>query len=414
LLLLLSALLPAGWARAEPPLVNCPDATLAPCLPGPKSVVVIGSPTLEPLFEQIGQALAAPEAGALDVYYIRNIGTCQGGQWVLDESNFYARADHIATGVSMGTTCCEFNFLRKADLWVSEMSGAECFDGKLPTGLRDFSGPIGAYNVVVPLESAQYAITVEEAYFVFGFGSAGYKGMTVAPWIDENQVAIPGFESGAQAIWARFLRLPRPAMVGTTPGLGIKGSPTRADERVIPFLLAPEHQSAAGIGLSSTLIYDASPDRRNVRPLAVQAWNQKRAFYADSTSRAFDKRNVREGRYPFWAPIHMIAKADITGRVLNDKVEFIVNYLQGKTDPPGVDMAAATVKAHLVPTCAMKVQRAPDKPETGDLMPYAPPPGTGCGCMMDELIARGSSGCTACSKDADCAGGKSCSHGYCE
>jgi hypothetical protein len=62
----------------------------------------------------------------------------------------------------------------------------------------------------------------------------------------------------------------------------------------------------------------------------------------------------------------------------------------------------------------MKVQRAEDKPDTGDLMPYLPAPGTACGCMMDELISRGSSHCTPCASDKECSGGKTCSHGYCE
>jgi hypothetical protein len=410
------ALVPAGLALAQPPLANCGNtAEMDVCRPGPKSVVVIGSPALEPLFDKLGTALAAPAAGGLDVYYVRHIGACQGAQWVQSGASFQAVADHITTdALSRKTSCCDFNFVGKADLWVSEMAGAECFDGKLPAEFRDFSGPILAYDVVVPFESPQFAITAEEAYFVFGFGSGGYKGQAVAPWTDDKHFAVPGPEYGIQAIWAKFLRLPPPAKVGTTPGVRIKGVPTGADERVIPYIALPEERQPGSIGLTSTQIYETSLNRRDVRPLAVQAWNQKRAFYPDSTSRAFDKRNVRDGRYPFWAPIHMIAKADITGRVLNDKVEFIIGYLQGKKDLAGVDIVAATVGAHLVPTCAMKVTRPPEKPETGDLMPYAPSPGTACGCMMDELVSRGSSGCTACSKDEDCTGGKSCGHGYCE
>ena len=41
------------------------------------------------------------------------------------------------------------------------------------------------------------------------------------------------------------------------------------------------------------------------------------------------------------------------------------------------------IGAHVVPSCAMKVQRST---EMGDLSPYTPAAGTACGCYFDEKI----------------------------
>ena len=417
--LLLAALIgiPAGAARAQT-LFNCPSE-LSFCAPGVKSVVVTGSPALELFFTKIAKPFY--DATGVDIYYVRRAGACEGGQQVLTATlPLLAVANHITTDPRMTSECCTFNLGGKADLWVSESQGADCYGGKLPAELRDFQGPIMAYTVVAPLESLQSAITLEEAYFVFGFGSAGYKKQTVAPWTDQNHFGLPGAEFPVQTNWAKFLHLP-PASMGAPPGQTMRGFQTGSQERVISFLI--NDHSPGGIGLMSAQAYDgfiridagdAGVDKTMIKSLAVQALKQKRAFYADSTSMAHDKRNVRDGRYPFWAPVHMIARADITGRVLNDKIEALIGYAMGNKDLPGVDVAAATVTSRLIPTCAMKVKRAPENPETGDLMPNKLGPGEACGCMMDELISRGSSRCTTCKDDSECSGGKTCGHGYCE
>ena len=38
--------------------------------------------------------------------------------------------------------------------------------------------------------------------------------------------------------------------------------------------------------------------------LAFQANGQTKAYYADSTSGARDRQNVRDGHYPIWGPVH--------------------------------------------------------------------------------------------------------------
>ena len=51
-----------------------------------------------------------------------------------------------------------------------------------PTDVMDALGPVQSFVFAVPRASSQTAITAEEAYFVFGFGSSGQ----VAPWLDNS------------------------------------------------------------------------------------------------------------------------------------------------------------------------------------------------------------------------------------
>jgi hypothetical protein len=416
-------LLWAGAARAQPPIPECQPDVSVECLITPQSVVVAGSAALEPLLIKLSAALK--KENGTEIFYLRGVGQCQAAQAVASGGATFTgiMADYLADAKAYGalstspTGCCLLPFFRdtKVHLWVGDSAGEDCFDGKLPADQRDFLGPNVAYSIVAPASSPDVAITAEEAYFVFGFGSAGYKSQTVKPWSDQMRFAVPGIESGAQALWAKFLRLPAVTRPDRTPranmGEAIKGRSTSGAEKVVS--VASDAKSV-DIGLTSSQAMDGSLVRPLVKPLAVQAYKQKRAFYPDSTSRAFDKRNVRDGRYPFWAPIHLVTKADATGRVLSDRVDYIIQYIQGTTPLPGVNMTDAVVKSGLVPTCAMKVQRAKDKPDTGELMPYLPPPGTACGCYMDELVSRGSSGCDPCGDSKPCSGGRTCSNGFCE
>jgi hypothetical protein len=416
--LVAALLLVTGPALAQAPLEPC-EGAMAECTFGPQAVIVTGSPALEPLFKNMSAALK--KANGTDVYYVRGIGQCQAAQQVMEGADLSGQvADFLGDIKVYSGRCCSVPFFQnvKADMWVADSAVEDCFDGKSPPEYRDFPGPIVAYSIVAPWNSSQWAITAEEAYFVFGFGSAGYKNQTVPPWADQSHFVVPGASFGAQALWAKFLRLPALPHLDRKPQVNpadpIKGRATDGAEKVIPTLIDPLLSGDGAIGLTSAQALDGAADRGHVKPLAVQAWKQRRAFYADSTSRSFDKRNVREGRYPFWAPTHMVARADVTGRVLNARVEAIINDVQGRTELEGLNIIDATVAARLVPGCAMKVQRAKEKPDTGDLMPYRPAPGTACGCYMDELLSRGSSGCAACNEASPCAGGKTCSHAFCE
>ena len=67
------------------------------------------------------------------------------------------------------------------------------------------------------------------------------------------------------------------------------------------------HQDQA-IGFLAADSYDAN--RTMLNALAFQAFGQSKAYYADSTADAFDKRNVRDGHYVVWGPEHFFVAVD--------------------------------------------------------------------------------------------------------
>ena len=63
----------------------------------------------------------------------------------------------------------------------------------------------------------------------------------------------------------------------------------------------------ATIGILGNDYYDAGMNRASVKSLAFRAFKQHFAYWPDSTATSFDRRNVREGRYPIWGYVHMLA-----------------------------------------------------------------------------------------------------------
>ena len=66
------------------------------------------------------------------------------------------------------------------------------------------NGGTQAYVLAVPEASTQTAITFEEAYFVFGFGTAGM----VTPWVDEAQMYIRALTTSTLLAWAANITAP--------------------------------------------------------------------------------------------------------------------------------------------------------------------------------------------------------------
>lgn len=404
----LAVLLAGATAQAQPPHEACP-AVQKDCAMDPNYLLVTGSPALVQFFKRIGPQLK--KADGTEVYYVRNVGQCQGAQQVAQGQDLGPRVlDFLgltddAIKKYGGDRCCKVPSGLKAHLSISDYATADCFEGALPDTLREYAGPIVPYAMVVPRAGPQLAITMEEAYFALGFGNDGYQGHKIWPWTDQSRFAVPGLSFGPHVVWSKFLRIENPQRL---KGLRVSGA-----ERVIPTLVDPKFTAEGAIGLTTTQAYDTSPDRAKVRTLAIQGWRQKHAFYPDSTPTSFDKRNVRDGHYPWWAPLSLVTRVE-NGKPANARAEAAISYVQLKGKLEGVNLVDALVAGGLVPTCAMKVERAADQGVTGDLRPYAPAPGTACGCAMEEAIYPGGSGCASCDDKKPCTGGKTCSHGYCE
>lgn len=82
------------------------------------------------------------------------------------------------------------------------------------------------------------------------------------------------------------------------------------------------------------------------------------------------------------------------------------------TPTPNFNVAKIiTQSAHLVPLCAMKVQRTA---EGGDFKAYTP--AASCGCYFESLLSSTTpAGCTSCASDPNaCSSGTTCRSGWCE
>jgi ABC-type phosphate transport system substrate-binding protein len=395
--LLASALATGGMAYAQ----------AQDCVLPANALIVTGSTALEPFIKKIDPQLHA--AGDISIYYVTGVGSCAGATQYIGDTNGpqdlggkTVNHDYNSDGTPM---TCTLPTGTHADLAVGDVFVESCLGGQKPAGYGDFLGPAAAFTLVVPKMSTQTAIALEHAYFIFGFGTAGYMGQQVGPWKDEKSFAIRNEGSGTQTLWAKYIHLPS--------AKAMKGIDSGSTGNVAKALMAANTSPAAAepvIGIIAADAYDTN--RANLKALAIQAYKQKHAYYPDSTANSFDKRNVRDGHYNIWGPSHIVAKVDGTGKAVNPRVQSFIDIIQMKKTLANVKLLDVFISAHVVPTCAMKVQRLTDD---GDLMPYTPPAGTACGCYMDETLTPGASGCLSCNASMPCASGKTCSvGGFCE
>jgi hypothetical protein len=254
-----------------------------------------------------------------------------------------------------------------------------------------FFGPIGGYGFAIPKASSQVAMTAEEGFFVFGYGTAG----KITPWNDENYMFARTSTKSTALTLGSVIHVP----AGKLKGLLYDQSSQVLDS------VATSTDPEKTIGLLGTEIYDANRDKVNL--LAFRAFEQKYAYFPDSTATSFDKKNLRDGHYIPWAPTVYIAPTDGSGDATGNAKTFI-DLVLGNTKYTDVDGLAASIKVGLIPSCAMQVNRPADG---ADLALYSP--AQPCGCYFESAVPNGSTKCTACSDDGPCGGGK-CRDGYCE
>ena len=90
------------------------------------------------------------------------------------------------------------------DIANSALFNSACTSDPPPATVHLTQGPAQAYVLAVPTASSQTAITLEEAYLVFGFGMAGM----IAPWTDEAQLFIRTVTKSTLLAWAANLGVP--------------------------------------------------------------------------------------------------------------------------------------------------------------------------------------------------------------
>ncbi|MEP7122463.1 MAG: hypothetical protein ABJE95_16195 [Byssovorax sp.] len=380
-LLAIAALTAAGSALADPDCNSLPGSTY-----------ITGSSAVKPFMAGLGKALS----GTTTLIY-KSQGSCVGVDAVLSSTKITGTASYWdVTGTEK--TCNLDPAGVVVDVGVSDVFATSCPGvAALPAGVGDFFGPNQVMELVVPTASSQASISAEAAYFVFGFGKAGM----VTPWSDEAQMFVRSPTSGTQQMIARAINVPADKWKGMS--LAKSGDVLTA----VASSVSPE----AAIGILAADVADANRDK--VKTLAFEAFKQKTCgYWPDSTATSFDKRNVRDGHYPIFGPLHFFASVGANNVPTKPDAANLIGYFTGKVPvPTGVSLLDLEIAAHTVPACAMKVQRTT---ELGDVSAFTP--AQPCGCYFEsKLNGSPAMGCTACAMDAECGGSAThCRYGYCE
>lgn len=329
-----------------------------------------------------------------------------------------------------------------ADVGLSDVYASSCLPAiSLGSSFGDFQGAVQAFEIVVPWQSSEFAISAEAAYVVFGFAGQQYQ---VMPWTDPSAIWVRGPTSAAQLMVADAIGLTASKWLSTVPpdaGAAQALSTNSAMASEIADANSSKPNTTIGILASSVTDPAKAPPGLNdagatggIKPLAFQAQNQECSYYADSDLSHYDKINVRQGRYAIWGPMHYITAVDGSGdpvanaQASSDAVPStsaaVQTFIQVVTHKDLTDATTPTLQtvikaettAGFVPDCAMQVRRTS---ELGPEASYAP--ATECGCYFESLAGDGatlSPNCTTtCKTDADCGDGGAyphCNFGYCE
>jgi hypothetical protein len=378
---------------------------------------VTGSTAAKPFLQQIAQQLALQK---VFVVYT-SVGSCTGVDAIVHgtlmrtgAAPLPASATYWDSSSSTGKACDLAAAGVNADLGISDVFAPSCPGFELANlealKIRDAHGPIQTMTFAVPSNSKHRQISQQAAYMVFGFGK---DGQVLDPtgqyqiWSDESALLQRSAASGTQAMLA--------AAIGVPSGLW-KGKLNKGSDDVASGLQAATATQAAAdatLGILGADYIDSRNLRAQIRMLAYQDSHQTCAVTPDSSDTAKDKRNVRDGHYPIWGPLHLLYNVDAKGDPQNAAIRQllidVVGYLSGaKALPNGVTLIDVYAQSGLVPECAMRVARTADG---GAITPSRPE--NPCACLFEQK-ATGATDCTPCKVQGDCAAGETCSQGYCE
>jgi hypothetical protein len=391
----------ASIAHADPPLCSS--------LAGPPLVYIENGDTQEALVKRLGYRLANSTDPVRLVY--KNEPTCTlaldmyvPNQMINDVRPIRyiptAAEDPTFTALSVPPVCTADTPGTDISLGIGAtfLSGctAQLTGHPKPADLFETTGPVEPYGFIVPQGSSQIAITAQEGYFAFGFTQA--TGMAM-PWIDQSQRFVRSATASTALATSAAIGLLASQFKGTITANNLSSE-------VLNFVATSATPEAA-IGIMGGDISDGN--RNLVKILAFKAFNQRYAYFPDSSSTSFDKRNVRDGHYLPWAPTPYLTRVDVTtNKAVDPNVQRIIDLVLGvrfDTDVNGVDQVIAS---GLIPQCAMGVTRSFDG---ADLSLYPPP--ESCACYFEAHAPGGSTTCKLC-PSGTCASGGVCRRGFCE
>jgi ABC-type phosphate transport system substrate-binding protein len=386
-----SLLFIAGLALATPALA----ADLGPCASQPNRIYVTGSTAIQPFIAKLSGPMKT--AGYTIVY--QSQGSCTGVDAIVSGTKVTGTGTVFQADAVNKDTCTFDAAGESVDVGVSDVFAKSCKVDQ-PTTVGDFFGPIAAMNLVVPKASTQTAVTWEQVHMLFGYGADAQ----VSPWTDNQQIFHRNDKSGTQQMVAYAVDLPadkwKTGADAATGPFDTGGSGALRDKVAAG--------AATAIGILGADSYDLARERLSA--LAFKGKDQLFAYFPDSTAASFDKRNVREGRYLIWGPLHMLATIGADGKPTNAAAKKLIDVVMGNDSIAGADIVDIETDAHTVPSCAMSVKRTT---ELGPLSPYAP--AVPCACYFEKR-ADGATSCATCT-GADgtaCTGGGVCRRGYCE
>lgn len=371
-----------------------PARAATDCTTLPNAVYVTGSSAFKPILAELAKVLAAPPNPLTIIY--RGQGSCTGVDAILNSTALTG----TGTAVSYWSTSSELNCDIPpggvvADIGLSDVFATTCFPGaSIPTTIGDFPGPVQTMTFVVPKGSLEQSISAEAAYFILGFGASS----GVSPWTDPTYVFQRNPGSGTQQMIATAINVPATQWLGT---------PTASSAAMVTSV-SSSAQSQGTLGILAT---DVADDNRSIlKVLPYQHYGQSCGYWPDTDALSTDKRNVRDGHYAIWGPLHILTHVSVsTGDPVKPSAKSVIGYLTGTLQAPAMlDLIGLEYTHHVIPQCAMRVQRTE---EVGPLASFAPT--RSCGCYYDKLA--GSSTCMACTTKSDCpAAAPACNFGYCE
>jgi hypothetical protein len=293
-----------------------------------------------------------------------------------------------------------------ADIGTSDVFATTCGLPEDETKAIDAQGPIQAMIFLAPKSSPERVISAEAARLVYGYGGNFEDKLTSPPWTNPDRILRRNPTSGTQNLIGTIIGVP------SIRFSGVENTSTSA--MISSLQMTQPADSAATIGILDVVNGDPTDVRVSVRVLAFQAQDQNCAFHPDSVEGKLDKRNVRDGHYALWGPIHVYSRPNTVTNVAN-----LVKYLSLDQAPASAgknadqnmsELIKIVAGGSLVPSCAMHVQRVSDG---GALLPQLP--ARSCSCYFDQLTT-GESSCAQCLTDSDCASPDAprCNFGFCE
>lgn len=391
---------------------NAPPPPACPIDTKPNPVMVLGGTGL-PL-----ETLAKAMGSEATIFFVET-GSCDGvASMVLNAPRLGGEAVYFDADGTKNR--CMLQEEHPADITLSSLFPQSCAGQSglaqpvaLPSQVEDMLGPVSPVMFAAPATSKQRAISAEAAYRVYGFGSSS----GVAPWNDEQYVFRRRPSSGNQQTVALTLGMPADVL---------RGRDSNGSSNMLKAILtsgAPQNT----IGISSSEIVDTNRDV--MKSLAYQHYKQPVAFYPDSDAATLDRRNVRDGHYFMWIPLHVLVKTsggdptaaanttldpDGNKKAARDaSVKRLAYVMVNRQQAPvgSVDLFGALKRSGTVPQCAMKVRRAK---EGAPLEPFTPP--VACGCAFEAALPGATrADCHACKDSSECTSGKgTCSFGFCE